>query len=71
MFLINKLFEGVANEETKEFKYRAIACFSNVYDSYGSYHSPLRYCAVYCELPSRVTLVDFQTTKKLANPHKY
>lgn len=25
----------------------------------------------YCELPSRVTLADFQTTKKLANPHKY
>ena len=24
-----------------------------------------------CELPSRVTLADFQTTKKLANPHKY
>ena len=25
----------------------------------------------YCELPSRVTLADFQTTKKLSNPHKY
>lgn len=25
----------------------------------------------FCELPSRVTLADFQTTKKLANPHKY
>ena len=24
-----------------------------------------------CELPSRVTLADYQTTKKLANPHKY
>ena len=27
--------------------------------------------SIYCELPSRVTLADFQTTKKLANPHKY